>query len=800
MKPHSLALAILLLGLPALSVAADLPSTKVVKQSQAAKGFLNLYYEPSEGELYLEVSRLNQPFLLVTSLPEGVGSNDIGLDRGQLGQTRMVQFERQGPYIQLKQLNTQYRANTQDAAEKRAVDEAFADSVLWQGKLLDGKPDMVAISKLVLNDLHGVADALLHRGQGNYRLDLSRSAILPAGVKSFEKNSDVDVQLTFKADAAGEQVAKVTPDGTLMSVRMRYSFVELPDEGYQPRAYHPMSGYLSDEYRDYATPFSAPLVQRFILRHRLQKVNPGPAPSEVVKPITYYLDPGVPEPIRSALLDGARWWETAFTQAGFINGFKVELLPPDADPQDIRYNMIQWVHRATRGWSYGAALTDPRTGEIIKGQVTLGSLRVRQDYLIAKGLTAGWRDRSAAEQAANDLALARIRQLAAHEVGHTLGLDHNFAASTNQDASVMDYPHPRIMLKGNDIDISAPYGVGVGPWDNFAIAYGYSDEGDATAQKALQNQLLAEVARKGLRYIGEADSRQADASQAYASLWDSGDDPIAQLLDLNRIRAKAIEGFSSTALLPGEPQGELADAFVPIYLLNRYQIDAVTKFIGGTDYNYLSIGEGSRWSYIAPQLQLSALDALLSTLDAASLTVPQTLLDTLVPKAGNYQATRESFESGLGVVSDPLGMAEVLARHTVGQLLMPQRLNRVSQGAMADNEQLSVETLLNKLFAATLYQEDKLALIEGVWMRVNAVVIDELLSAYHNPQTSAEVKAAIYERAQFVIKQLKAKANRANAKVASHYTWLQQGLSAGLTDANSKLIPKPLRLPPGSPI
>lgn len=336
MKPHSLALAILLLGLPALSVAADLPSTKVVKQSQAAKGFLNLYYEPSEGELYLEVSRLNQPFLLVTSLPEGVGSNDIGLDRGQLGQTRMVQFERQGPYIQLKQLNTQYRANTQDAAEKRAVDEAFADSVLWQGKLLDGKPEMVAISELVLNDLHGVADALLHRGQGNYRLDLTRSAILPAGVKSFEKNSDVDVQLTFKADAAGEQVAKVTPDGTLMSVRMRYSFVELPDEGYQPRAYHPMSGYLSDEYRDYATPFSAPLVQRFILRHRLQKVNPGPAPSEVVKPITYYLDPGVPEPIRSALLDGARWWETAFTQAGFINGFKVELLPPDADPQDIQ--------------------------------------------------------------------------------------------------------------------------------------------------------------------------------------------------------------------------------------------------------------------------------------------------------------------------------------------------------------------------------------------------------------------------------------------------------------------------------
>ncbi|MCL1089029.1 zinc-dependent metalloprotease [Shewanella profunda] len=800
MKPHNLALALILLGLPVISVVASEPSTKIIKQSQEAKGFLNLYYEASQGQLYLEVSRLNQPFLLVTSLPEGVGSSYVGLDRGQLGHTRMVQFERQGPNILLKQINTQYRANTLDIAEQRAVEEAFADSVLWQGKVIEGKPDFVAINNLVLNDLHGVSSVLQQTSQGDYQLDLSRSTILPAGVKSFEKNADVDVQLTFNSAVAGEEVAKVTPDGTLMSVRMRYSFVELPDESYRPRAYHPMSGYMSDEYHDYATDFDQPLVQRFILRHRLQKVAPGPLPSKVVKPIVYYLDPGVPEPIRSALLGGARWWETAFTRAGFINGFKVELLPQDADPQDIRYNMIQWVHRATRGWSYGAALTDPRTGEIIKGQVTLGSLRVRQDYLIAKGLTAGWQDRVAAEKAATELSLARLRQLAAHEVGHTLGLDHNFAASTNQDASVMDYPHPKIQLKGNDIDISAPYTTGVGPWDDFAITYGYSDEGDAIAQKNLQTQLLAEVAKKGLRYIGENDSRQKDASQAYASLWDSGDDPIAQLAMLDKIRTKAIEGFSSAALHPSEPLGELADAFAPIYLLTRYQIDAVAKFIGGTDYNYQSIGEGSRWSYIAPQLQLTALDTLLKTVDATSLTVPQLLLDSLVPKAGNYRVTRESFDSGLGAINDPLGMAEVFSRHTVSLLLMPKRLNRVSQAAMADNEQLSVASLLDKLFAATLYQENQLGLVEGVWMRVNAVVIDEVLATLHDPHTSPEVKAVINDRVQFAIKQLKAKANRANINRAAHYNWLQQGLSVGLTDAKAKLIAKPLILPPGPPI
>jgi hypothetical protein len=777
-----------------------MPSTKIIKQSQEAKGFFNWYYEASQGELYLEVSRLNQPFLLVTSLPQGVGSNEIGLDRGQLGQTRMVQFERQGPYVLLKQLNTQYRANTSDVAERRSVDEAFADSVLWQGKIIEGKPELVGINDLVLNDLHGVASVLQQTAQGNYQLDLSRSVILPKGIKSFENNADVDVQLTFKGDVAGAQVAQVTPEGTLMSVRMRYSFVELPDADYQPRAYHPMSGYLSDEYRDYATRFDQPLVQRFILRHRLQKVHPGPAPSEVIKPIVYYLDPGVPEPMRSALLDGARWWEKAFTQAGFINGFKVELLPQDADPQDIRYNMIQWVHRATRGWSYGAALTDPRTGEIIKGHVTLGSLRVRQDYLIAKGLTAGWSDRVAAEQAAIALSLARIRQLAAHEVGHTLGLDHNFAASTNQDASVMDYPHPNIQLKGDDIDISSPYTTSLGVWDHFAIAFGYSDEGNAAAQQALQARLLAEVAKQGLRYIGEVDSRQKDASQAYASLWDRGDDSIGQLVLLDNIRTKAIEGFSRAALLPDEPLGELADAFAPIYLLTRYQIEAVAKFIGGTDYSYLSAGEGRRWSYIAPPLQLSALEGLLKTLDAASLTVPQALLDSLVPKAGNYPTTRESFDSGLGAINDPLGMAEVLSRHTLDLLLMPKRLNRVSQAAMADNEQLSVAKLLDKLFAATLYQEDKLGLIEGVWMRVNAVLIDQVLATLHDPDTSAEVKAVMSDRLQFVIKQLKAKANRANANRAAHYHWLLQGLSAGLNDANVQLIPKPLILPPGAPI
>lgn len=799
MRPSTLALALALTFMPTASLLAVENSAQVLKSSQAAKGFINLFYQQSSGDLYLEATRLNQPFLLVTSLPHGVGSNDIGLDRGQLGMTRLVQFERHGPYLILKQLNTRYRATTDNGAEQRAVKEAFAESVLWRGKVLDGKQALVAINELVINDLHGIKDTLEQTKQGHYQLDKESSLILPQGVKSFERNSDVDVLLTFKGAKAGPQVAEVTPDGKALSLRMRYSFVTLPDDNYQPRAYHPNSGYLSDEYLDYGTEIDRDIVQRHLLRHRLQKVTPGDAPSEVVKPIIYYLDPGVPEPIRSALLEGARWWETAFNEAGFINGFKVELLPEDADPQDIRYNVIQWVHRATRGWSYGSAIADPRTGEIIKGHVTLGSQRVRQDHLIARGLTAGWDDRDAAEQAVTELALARIRQLSAHEVGHTLGLDHNFAASSNDNASVMDYPHPKATLKGDKIDISAPYDEGIGAWDKFTIAYGYGQFSPADQQAKL-TELMQAVERQGLRYIGEADSRSADASQAYASLWDNGKDPVAELSRLAKVREAAINDFSDSALLSEQPYGELRDALVPIYLLTRYQITAAAKFIGGTDYSY-SMQEGGRtWHYMAPELQKNALETLLQGLDTDALVLPPKVIDALVPKSGNYRATRESFDGATGVVIDPLGMAEVLSRHTCQQLLRPSRLNRVNQGYFADKEQLSVVTLVNKLLGKTLFADAPTWASQGVWMRVNAVVLDTLLASYHDQASSPEVKAQLAGRLAFAEKQLSRLVKRSSDYESAHYQWLLEGIEKGLKDAKFKLIDKPLAMPPGSPI
>ncbi|MBE8167172.1 MAG: DUF5117 domain-containing protein, partial [Shewanella sp.] len=561
-------------------------TAKIIAASKQSHGFMDWVYDADSGQLFMEVKQLNQPFLLITSLPQGVGSNDIGLDRGQLGNSRLVQFERLGPYIVLRQLNPNFRANTQSTAEKKAVKEAFAESILWRGKTVEGKTTLVMMNDLVINDLHGVVDTLQQTKQGSYHLDQSRSLVLPEGIKSFEKNADIDVLLTFNGSQAGQYAKQVTPDANFISINMRYSFIALPELGYTPRTYHPMSGYLSDSYLDYAQPITNSVKQWHLLRHRLKKINLGSAPSEVIEPIVYYLDTGAPEPIRSALLEGARWWSTAFEKAGFINGFNVEMLPDDADPQDMRYNVIQWVHRATRGWSYGSVITDPRTGEILKGHVTLGSLRVRQDHLIARGLTAGWNDRTAANKAAMNLSLARIRQLAAHEVGHTLGLDHNFSSSSNDNASVMDYPHPYVALNQGKIDISHPYSVGVGAWDDFTIKYGYG-EYDPQQNPAKQQQLQIESAlMQGLRYIGESDSRSQDASQIYASLWDNGSDAVAELVRLGKVRRAAIEGFNHRALLGDQPLGELSDAFVPIYLLTRFQINAAAKLIGGANYSF----------------------------------------------------------------------------------------------------------------------------------------------------------------------------------------------------------------------
>jgi hypothetical protein len=506
-----------------------------------------------------------------------VGSNDIGLDRGQLGSTKVVYFKKAGNKLLLIEPNQDYRALSENALEKASVNQAFAKSVIAGFTILEMANDgsfLIDLNPLLLRDAHGVIDRLSATQQGNYQLDLTRSAHHRERSKSFEKNILIDVLLTFSGKPKGYEIRSVTPDASLVSVTQMHSFIELPElGGFEMRSFDARSGAYPFRFFDYASPVNGGTAKDFIRRHRLEKKDPNAAVSEAVEPIVYYLDNGTPEPVRTALLEGGRWWNQAFEAIGYKDAFQVKMLPDDADPLDIRYNVIQWVHRSTRGWSYGSSVTDPRTGEILKGHVSLGSLRIRQDYLIAQGLyNQPYNKLSVHEQTMLDMALNRIRQLSAHEIGHTLGFAHNFAASTNDRASVMDYPHPLVLEgDGDQFDFSEAYDKGIGDWDKVTVAYAYSDFGDGVDENQALQEILENAEKAGLKYLTDSDSRPAGSASATAHLWDNGTDITEELYRLLDLRAKAISRFSLDNVAEHSPVALLEDVFVPLYFSHRYQ-------------------------------------------------------------------------------------------------------------------------------------------------------------------------------------------------------------------------------------
>ncbi len=769
--------------------------SEVEAQAKRVDGFMPYYISQSKGKVWLEVSKFNQPFIYYTGLPYGLGSNDIGLDRGQLGQSRLVQFERYGDKVLLKQLNTDYRADTDNQAEKNSIAQAFASSVLagFKVEATRGNKVLVELTPYLLKDLHGVSARLKARSQGSFSVDTSRSALNTKKVKNFPKNTLFESVLTFKGSNPGQYVRQVTPSPNDISVHQHLSFVALPDDGYQPRKFHPHSGYFELSYKDYATPITKPIDQRLIYRHRIERDKKG-----TIKPIVYYLDPGVPEPVRGALLDGARWWEQAFDAIGLEGAYKVEILPEGADPLDVRYNVIQWVHRATRGWSYGFSVSDPRTGEILKGHVTLGSLRVRQDLLIANALTGIYGDNSEDKaKAAEAMALARIRQLSAHEVGHTIGIAHNFAASPDARASVMDYPHPLVKLEGDKVSLTDAYATDIGKWDIEAVRYGYSEFANSNEEVKELKAILKGMRDKNLLFLSDPDARPVGGAHPTGHLWDNGENPAKELERVLAIRAKALAKFGHDNLAHGTPYSELAETLVPLYLFHRYQAEAAVKLIAGVEYEYSVKGDSFKpVEFVAKDTQQAALDALLETLSVETLSVPDSILSVIPPKAYGYYRNRESFPSNTGLTLDPVSMADTSAQHSLALLLNPQRLARLLQQDASDSEQLGLSEMVKQLLDATLMANQTKGLDGLIQQRVDYLTLSELIKAAESAQASPEVKAHLYNELGKVSGWLNTQAKRNPER----FGWLKSMLDKYFNgDLKIESLPD-VKMPPGSPI
>ncbi len=727
------------------------------------KGYFNFKYEEAKDKIYLEVKHLNEEFLYVNSLATGVGSNDIGLDRGQLGNERVVKFVKAGNKLLLVQPNQKFRAITDNVLEKRSIEQAFAKSVLFGFKIESEQKGIYTIdlTPFLMQDAHGVVNRLKQSKEGIYKLDLSKSALSLERTKAFPKNVEFEALLTFKGQPKGRNIRSVTPTASLVSVIQHHSFIKLPDDNYKKREFDTRSGAISISYLDYATPIQEPIKKRYIVRHRLEKKNPNAAVSEAVEPIIYYLDPGTPEPVRSALLEGASWWNQAYEFIGFKNAFQMKMLPEHVDPMDCRYNVIQWVHRSTRGWSYGGSVVDPRTGEIIKGHVSLGSLRIRQDFLIAQALiNKPFAERDDNYQPMLEMALARIRQLAAHEVGHTLGFTHNFAASTNLRASVMDYPHPLITLKNNEIDLSNAYSTGIGDWDRVTVAYSYSEFNKDANEKDALNRILKASVFAGQRFITDADARPQGGAHALAHLWDNGKSASEELDNILKVRAKAISNFSDDNIRTNEPYSILEDVFVPLYFFHRFQVEAATKVVGGLDYNYAVKGGGQFTAKVADvDMQRNALQSVLKTIDAEVLAIPKDKLDLFPPRAYSYGRSRESFSGKTSVAFDALSAVSTASNMTLKLLLNPQRANRLIQQKSLDNNQIGLEDVLQNLIENTFKQTHKNAYLNEVQQMININVLKYIMNLAVTDQAYFQVNAIANEIINKLVYSLNSKDN-----------------------------------------
>ena len=756
---------------------------------------MNFSYNNDSGKIILEINKLDSEFMYINSLSRGVGNNDLGLDRGQLGNSRVVYFTRRGNKILLIQPNLRYVSNSSNYLENKAVKEAFARSVLFGFDIIEKTKDSykIDITSFLIRDAHGVSQRLRYSNSGSYTLNKSMSAIDLDRTKAFPKNIEFDVLLTFTGNPSGNLVRSVTPTASNLTVNQHHSFVELPDNNYKKRKFDPRSGSNPFIVYDYSTPIDDKLEQRFIVRHRLNKKYPKQEISEPVEPIVYYIDNGTPEPVKSALIEGGNWWNQAFESAGYKDAFRIEVLPEDADPMDVRYNLIQWIHRSTRGWSYGASIVDPRTGEIIKGQVSLGSLRVRQDYMILSGLIDNPNDIEN-KSLIKKTSLDRIRQLSAHEIGHTLGFAHNYISSANNRSSVMDYPHPKIDIVNGNINIDNAYSKNIGDWDKVSVRYAYTDFQENENEDVKLNDIIEEAVNKGLYFLSDSDSRPVGSANPFSHLWDNGEFPYKELDKLLKVRDLALKNIDLDNLVDGEPYDRIEDILVPIYMLHRYQIESAAKAIGGVDYLYFVKNKNNdKVKFVDSKLQKESLKSLLNVLNPKNLVLPTNLIQILSPRSFRNPRTRENFESNTGVTFDYINASSSIINHTLTFLMNPERINRIYQQNMFGENILMLDDYLT-IISNSIFSNKRMSPYESsINKNTSSLFLDHLFLTFNNSNTNDLSKSVILSSIMNTKEKLSSNLNDYNRFLVNKIN--------GFIDNPDKYIPvEKTKIPDGSPI
>jgi len=729
--------------------------SRYTRDFEKREGYFPLYWDAVEGRLLLEIPRLNEEFLYLTSLATGLGSSRLGLDRGMISDESIARFERHGRKVLMVLANPRFRADGTDNPDLvRSVEESFPTSTVASFDILAEEEEgnvLVDATPYFLEDHVRVITQLREAEQGTFNLDRDRSTVYLPRTKAFPSNTEVEVSLTFTSSNPGPLVRSHAPDGRAVTLRQHHSLVELPDDSYTPRKPDPRIGAFGVTFFDFSRPFDERYEGRYISRHRLQKRDPTAAISEPVEPIVYYLDSAIPEPYRSAFKEGAMWWNQVFEAAGFRNAFRIEDMPTDMDPMDARYNVIQWVHRTDPGSSIGPSLSDPRTGEIIKAAVRLDSYRSLVDFNLYAGALpsitepgetdiADWLASLDTNVSAEEFTMARRRQHAAHEVGHTLGLSHNFVAASYGRASVMDYPAPLIKLTNGAIDLSDAYRNGPGAYDSLAIRYMYTEFPPRQEEAGLE-AIARETITRGIKFNADGDNASW-SSYPEVTTWINGADPVAELARVMEVRRFLIDNFDESAIREGEPMVWLNERFVPVYLHHRYTLEAAIKAIGGMEFRYAVRGDGlPPTEIIEPERQRRALELVLDALEPEQLAIPERVINLMAPRAYGYSTDERFFGSKAAPAFDQVGAARTLATMAIGNILAPQRIARLMAFNARDNESPTPEDVIGRIIERTW---GAARIGEGAALQrvVQRVVIDELMNLASNANATVESRAA----------------------------------------------------------